>query len=217
MRINGVNFNRLKKLSIFHWIIVSSLIIGSAAAIIADALGIIDIDFPLGEKKINVERHYNTRDKYSNINREDKYVYDIIGNLFEGRENMEYLMSKMLSNKPYLEFYYVNPIGSKVTSGWTTDVTNPNVTGLIRLAEPKYFGYRIVYKDDKFVKEKSPLVDDFREIMGDYPLFSDDFYTYVYSEYRYPKEALASLTVDDVKNPNKTTEINIDEEDIRQL
>ena len=51
----------------------------------------------------------------------------------------------------------------------------------------------------EYVKEQSPLVDDIRDIINNYPYFSESCTELVYKEYDYTnnKEILSTLKVDD--------------------
>ena len=77
---------------------------------------------------------------------------------------------------------------------------NPNNTGEVRLRHFKYYGYTIGYKDGKYELIKSPLADDFREIVDEYPYYSPKCYESVYQYFNFKKEDLPNIRIEDI-NP----------------
>ena len=190
MKIKEVAVNKLKKLNLLDWIIIASLILGGTVTYMADSMGLIDLSKNDNNKK-NVEEQKN---------KEEKVVSGFKGDLIDGRLNTQYLIDKMLEQESFLEYRYESEFGPEYRVGWTRNPNRSDVTDMVRLVEPKFYGYRIVYKDDKFVAERSPLVDDIREIIDEYPFFEEKFYTFVSTEFRICKEDIASLTVDNIRN-----------------
>lgn len=145
---------------------------------------------------------YNWNKDYIEITKEDEAFYKAKGDLFEGKENWDYLFNIMKKNsQDYLEFYYhyttsrVVVVGSGKSrhttiqtshhSGWDTDPTHRGVTGEVRLCHKRYYGYNISLQGDQYVKIQSPSKDDIREVINDYPYFDFDCTETVYKEYDY--------------------------------
>ena len=151
------------------------------------------------EKYLDSEKltqgNYNWNKDCIEITSEDEEFYRAKGDLFVGADNWEYLFNTMKENsKDYLEFYYhytttsvVKAGKSTITqihhhSGWDTDPEHRGVTGEVRVCHNRYYGYNIVLMDGKYVKVQSPIVDDIREIINDYPYFSEECIETVYKE-----------------------------------
>lgn len=81
--------------------------------------------------------------------------------------------------------------------GWHSNPYDSDNTGKTRLYHHRYYGYRIVYKDGKFKVEQSPLVDDIREIINEYPYFSENCVTTVYEQFRFSEWELPYLSPED--------------------
>lgn len=159
---------------------------------------------------------YNWNNDYIEINKDDEKVYKIIrkNGLFDGVTNWEYLYNEMATHHDYLEFYYHYTTTETYTtrdskgntqvktrtvthSGWTTNPNRAHNTGRTRLYHHRYYGYRIIYENGEFKSEKSQAVDDIREIINDYPYFSEDCISLVYEEYKYNKSELNYLSPED--------------------
>ena len=155
---------------------------------------------------------FNWNKDYMEITKEDEAFYRIKGDSFEGVNNWEYLFNTMKENsKDYLEFYYHYTTTSyakvgKTTvpqthhhSGWDSDPEHRGVTGEVRLCHNRFYGYNIYLQNGQYVKVKSPLVDDIREIINDYPYFDSDCVETVYKEYDYTNDTsiLPKLKVSD--------------------
>ncbi len=153
------------------------------------------------------------------VTADDLAFYKVKGEMFEGEKNWDCLYNKMASCHDYLEYYYTyddfeympgwtdedgNEVGGyyywDTTTGWTTDINHRGVNGTVRVRHPLYYGYKITYENGKYVKEKSPYVNDFREIISDYPYINGDkCVEYAYSkEYDFDERQLPSLRVEDV-------------------
>lgn len=159
---------------------------------------------------------YNWNDEYIEINKVDEEFYKLItGNkLFEGVDNWNYLYNKMAGNHDYLRFYYeydtvetyteTDSKGNTVVKtrtvhhdGWTSNPNDSNNTGKTRLYHHRYFGYKVVYKDGRFSLEKSPLVDDIREIIYEYPYISESCESEVSQTFKFSRYELKYLSPDD--------------------
>ena len=81
---------------------------------------------------------------------------------------------------------------------WTTDRNHSGNTGEVRVRHFKFYGYRIVLKDGKYVREQSPLVDDIRDIIDEYPFFSQECYKTVYKEYKFNKNEVSKIKLEDI-------------------
>lgn len=159
---------------------------------------------------------YNWNEDYIEINKVDEEFYRVIGNkgLFEGDVNWPYLFNKMAEQEDYLMYFYeydqletytVTDSDGNVQvktrivhhSGWHSNAYDSDNTGLVRLYHHKFFGYRVVNKNGKFKLEQSPIVDDIRQVINDYPYFSEKPVTEVYQEFRFNKYELGDLKPED--------------------
>ena len=143
---------------------------------------------------------YNWEEETFEITDDDLEFYKVKGNLFNAKDadNWYYLHSIMSTKRDYLE--YKTEYG-----GWTMDSTCPYNTGEVRIRHMKYFGYDIVYRDGKYERVKSPLADDIREILDEYPYFSPNCYESVYKYFTFSKEQLPYLNMrefDDFGQPD---------------
>lgn len=173
--------------------------------------------------------NYTRQNDYIEITNEDALFFKAKGNLFEGKDNWRYLYKVMKNNsKDYLTFHYHYTTHSTYTttdskgnvqshtqthhhSGWSEDPTHRGVDGRVRINHHQFYGYRIVKKNGEYIPpEMSPLADDFREIINDYPFFfeykqdsitnlfdSENCVTEVYREYTFDKSILTRLSVSD--------------------
>lgn len=157
---------------------------------------------------------YNWTDNYFEITSEDEKLYHIIDDLFDGVSNWNYLYYVMSCQKDYLKFYYeydtietytTTDSDGKVTThtrtvhhdGWTTNPNRSDNTGKTRLYHHKFYGYRVIYNNGIYKLEKSPLVDDIREIIFEYPYFSEKCVSLVYEQFKFKRSELKNLSVDD--------------------
>lgn len=157
---------------------------------------------------------YDWNEEYIEITKEDEELYKVIKNVFVGRDNWNYLYNVMASHHDYLEFYYeyytyetrtrTNSKGETETytervhhSGWHTDPKDSDNTGETRLYHHRYYGYRVIYQNGKYKLEQSKAVDDIREIINDYPYFSEDCVTKVYKDFKFWPHELPFLSTED--------------------
>lgn len=164
------------------------------------------VDSQKVEEEWDSNGHYSTNITYDwttetfDITLDDEEFYKTKGYLFNAKDgdNWYYLHSIMSTKRDYLE--YKTEYGA-----WTMDPNHSTNTGEVRIRHMKYFGYRIVYKDGKYIREKSPLADDIREILDEYPYFSPNCYESVYKYFTFSKEQLPYLNMnefDDFKQPD---------------
>lgn len=163
------------------------------------------------------EDGYKRLDEYIEISKEDEEIYELLDkkNLFIGKENWDYLYNLMASNQDYLEYYYEipttqvyksrNSYGKIVTNereymqtGWHASPDSAFNTGDVRVCHHKYFGYAIERKNGKLELVKSPLVDDIREIISDFPFVCENCYEIVYEDYVFDKSDLDKITTNDL-------------------
>ena len=168
------------------------------------------------------ERGYNWNEDYVEINKYDEQLYELLedNGLFEGVVNWKYLYNLMATHYDYLEFYYeytetvthttVDGDGNVSTyttletrSGWTNDPYDRDNTGDVRLYHHKYYGYRVVYKDGKYKLERSPLVDDIRQIIYDYQYFPENCIEEVYADFKFDENELPYLSAKDFNTFNQ--------------
>ena len=159
---------------------------------------------------------YNWNEEYIEINKVDEQLYKTLRNnsLFEGTNNWDYLYNLMATHHDYLKFYYeyttvetyttTDSDGNVTThtrtvhhDGWHSNPNDSDNTGRTRLYHHRYYGYRVVYEDGKFKIERSPAVDDIRDIINDYSYFSEDCITKVYEEFKFSRKELKYLSPED--------------------
>ena len=155
---------------------------------------------------------YHWTDDYIEINSYDESLYKFMNkkNLFEGKNNWEYLYYQMANHHDYLMFYYEYWTTETYTTtdskgniqihtrqvyhdGWHTNPYDLDNTGKTRLYHHRYFGYRIIYEDGKFKVEKSDAVDDIRDIIDEYPYFTEKCVTEVYQQFKFKRSELPYL------------------------
>jgi len=147
---------------------------------------------------------------FVDITKDDEAFYRAKNDLFEGKTNWNYLYNFMANQHDYLEFYYHYTTEESYTDddgdthyetrhhrGWTTDPWHRGVTGELNLCHHRFYGYKIVYKNGKYVQEQSRLVDDVRDIMNEYPYFSKDCAKVVTKGYYLPTVRLDTLKPSD--------------------
>lgn len=153
---------------------------------------------------------YDWNPEYFEITKEDEKFFSISKNLFKASDNWDYLYYLMKSKKDFLEFYYryITTETYTVTdgngkthlrtravtrTGWTDNPTYSHNTGKVRLGHHKYYSFYIEYHDGKYYKKRSPLVDDIREVLKDYPYTEEDCYEIVYDYYQFSSIQLPFL------------------------
>ena len=141
---------------------------------------------------------YRWQEDCFEITKDDEEFYRVKGDLFDGRENWDFLYSVMARMKDYLEFYYYHTDGESTWEGWTTDAKDSRNTGEVRVRHMRYLGYKIEYQNGEYVKVRSPLVDDFRDIIDEYPYFDIDCYKAVYKNYKFKKNELTKIKLEDI-------------------
>ncbi len=175
---------------------------------------------------------YKWNDEYIEINKVDEELFKVLKKkgLFDGETNWRYLYNEMATHHDYLMFYYEYTTTETYTTtdsdgntsvhtrtvthtGWTDNPNDINNTGKTRLYHHKYYGYRIIYENGKFKAEKSPIVDDIREVIEEYPYFSEDCVTEVFETFKFKRRELRELSPEDftvftgpdLDNPNLDT------------
>ena len=132
---------------------------------------------------------YDWQNETITIETDDPEFYKVKGDLFDGRENWDYLFNYMKEHQDFIRYHYhytavesqyvfVYTLGKYGFANvevpkedWTTNKNVRGLDGIIQVCHHKYYGYKIEYKDGKYVKIQSPLVDDIREIIDEYPYF----------------------------------------------
>lgn len=137
--------------------------------------------------------------EYIEVSEKEKEAYNLLTEhgLFNGLYHWDYLYREMYYNHDFMEYYYeyitsepfYSPDGTKklgdrlVThSGWTNNVKADHLTGKCRVCHHYYYGYRLVEVEGHYELEKSPLVDDIRDILIDFPFVSERCYTMGYCD-----------------------------------
>lgn len=159
---------------------------------------------------------FDWQEEYIEINIDDQAFYEAKKSMFYGPDNWEYLYNVMSSKHDYLQFYYEYTTDDTITmvdadgnvsvfpsttthTGWSTNPNDSDNTGRMRICHNRFYGYNIVYNHEtkKYEKVKSPLVDDIREIINDYPYFDKECSAVVSNEYKFDRKQLPSLKLSD--------------------
>ncbi len=140
---------------------------------------------------------YQKQNDYIEITKEDEGFYEAKGDMFRGEDNWDFLFSLMSGKKDHIEYCseYDDGFGNAGES-WSTSKPS-GFNGKIRIYHYRFCGHRLVYKDGKWINERSPFVDDIREIINEYPYFEIDCYKQVYKEYRVDRRQLNSIKIED--------------------
>ena len=157
---------------------------------------------------------YVWQEDYITLNKDDIDAFKEKYDLFYGPKNWKYLYSRMASKSDYLEFYYEyttddyisqtdedgNECGYWTTTthtGWSRDPYDSDNTGRVRLCHNRFYGFRLNYKDGKYKREQSPLADDIRDFIDEYPYFDLDGSKVVGMEFQFKRRDLPSLRPSD--------------------
>ena len=158
---------------------------------------------------------YEWTPDYIEVTKEDEKAFDAMYGLYDGKDNWDYVFNYMKhKSKDWFEFYYKYYTEETETyedsdgktrtktkrvkhSGWSTDPTHRGNTGETRLYHNRFYGYRIVFKNGKYIKERSNDVDDVRDIIDDYPYFDEEFSNSCYHTFNFSSSRLTSLNVED--------------------
>ena len=173
-----------------------------------------------------VKNGYNWTENCYAVSPEEAAIYQFmaLNKVFLGRENWDYLFAQMAHSHDYMEYYYeyYTPdtiekegyMGEKYIAhinrkhcGWTKNSHSDFLTGRTRIYHHQFYGYKIVKENGRFYLEKSPLVDDIREILDAYPFYSEYCVETVYAEIDLSKSEMARLTPNDFTifdHPNLT-------------
>lgn len=189
------------------------------------------IETYLDDEYLNISGYY-WNEEYIEINKVDEALYRQLNSrfLFDGVTNWDYLFYFMASNHDYLMYFYEytevvyhtkkdSEGNEKVEreeihhEGWHTNPYDSNNTGDVRVYHPRYYGYKVVYENGRFRLEKSREVDDIREVINDYPYFSENCVTEVFAKFHRSPYELPYLTPadfnafvgPDLSNPNLDT------------
>ena len=156
---------------------------------------------------------YQWNNDYIEITKEDESFYNSTSNLFKASDNFNYLYNLMKYNKDFLEYYYsYNTIETYTVidsnghtkiktrtvnhSGWCDDSSYNHNTGKVRLGHYKYYAYYVEKDNNRYKEISSPLVDDIRQVLDNYPYVEEECYRVVYEYYKFRKNELPYLRVD---------------------
>ena len=162
--------------------------------------------------------HYNWTNDTIEVTQDDLEFYKLKGELFVGTDNLDYLNNLKNENKDYIEYHYdyskrrvVTTSTGKITQtypimqrheGYTDDHNHEGLDGKVKLYHYQYYGYKIEKQDGKYVKIKSPLVDDINEIIDEYPYFSLLCFEIEPKEYEFDKDVVSSIRIEDINSDN---------------
>ncbi len=130
--------------------------------------------------------------------------------LFDGRENIDFINYQIKKNRDYMQFYYSyqdtyeekDENGNTVTKtknyfGWTTDPWHRGVTGWVQVYHKRYYSYNLVSNGNEFELQRSEAVDDIREIINEYPYMSESTNTVVTEDFNFYPHELPYLVLED--------------------
>ena len=159
---------------------------------------------------------YNWNEELIEITEEDYEFYQTLNTytLLKAKDNWDYLYYLMSNHPDYFLFHsqsktietsvdtdsdgHVKTKTKFATAeGWNTNPEDSHNTGEVRLYHTKYYAYRILYVAGNYKLDKSPLVDDIREVLEDYPYVSEDCFEEVYETFQFSKEELPYLDPND--------------------
>lgn len=157
-----------------------------------------------------LQRENNTsftkKDDYLPTTAFDLEAFDKLAdhNLFDGKDNIDFIHYQITHNKDYLKFYYYyeethyekDEDGNEVAKteeyeGWTRNPNHRGITGKTRIYHTRYYAYKLIYRDNKLETERSHEVDDVREILDEYPYINESsaheiYETLYFSKYEVP-------------------------------
>lgn len=177
---------------------------------------------------------YKQTDEHIEITKDDEEFYQLLNRdgLFKGEVNWDFLYYQMANHHDYLKFYYeYDTVETRIVTdsegnetvetyiehhdGWTDNPYDSDNTGKTRLFHHKYYGYRIIKKNGRFTLDRSPYVDDIREIIDDYPYIGENSITTVFEDFYFSRWELPDLKTEDFdtfKQPNlESKELHPDE------
>lgn len=163
---------------------------------------------------------FNKTNEFMLTTTEDQNVYNYISNLFDARDNVDYLNYQLSTNKDYMEYYYhytelvtktrvvTDAKGNSHTeiytetethSGWSYNVDHRGNTGRLRVCHYRYKLNKLELNEDGTYKLlASEYVDDPREIMYEYPYSSLNNDTIVDTEFDFSKYELPYIKLEDI-------------------
>ena len=170
---------------------------------------------------------YTWNPEYIEITKQDEEFYKLLNNngLFNGIDNFNYLYYEMSNNHDYLEYYYKYTTTESYTTydskgnphhhtrtvthkGWTQNKDYNHNTGKIRLVHHKYCAFKINYINGHISLERSPYVDDIREVLQEYPYVVEDNSCLENTEFIYDKYQIKLLTADDFYYVNEHPDLS---------
>ena len=156
---------------------------------------------------------YVKKDELLTVTSFDLDFYDKLDdyNLFDGRDNIDYINYQIYENRDYMEFYYYyekiyyvededgnKKKEKKVYSGWSSNPRHEGVTGKVRVCHTRYCAYNVVYSNGELKLNKSKYVDDIREIINKYPYMSESTNIEVSEDFWFSKFELPYLNVEEI-------------------
>ena len=135
---------------------------------------------------------------YVEITNEDALFYEAKGTMFYGPNNWKFLYNIMAGKRDYLEYQYLYDDGEGTSKAWSTDKNKSRLTGKVRVCHYKFCGHKLTYKDGEYINERSPFVDDIRDIIDEYPYFELDPYKVVKKEYQVDTNKVKNLKLEDI-------------------
>ena len=159
-------------------------------------------------------------------NSKDVDFYNILdkNNLISAKKNWDYLYHVMSNHFDYLMFYYeyttteisytTDANGNQQMiledvqkNDWHNNPWDSDNTGKTRVYHHRYFAYRVIDEEGILKIEKSPLVDDIREVLDEYPYIKEECSELVFQEYNFEKWQLPNLIAKEI-TPFKGPDLN---------
>ncbi len=143
---------------------------------------------------------------------EEKEAYALLAEngLFNGIIHWDYLYNEIIHNKDFMEYYFeyttkepiLNKEGTETGSmlvphsGWTRDIKASHLTGKCRVCHPVYYAYRLIKVDGHYQLERSPLVDDIRDVLVAFPYVCEGNYCLAYHDVELTEDLRNRLDID---------------------
>ena len=138
--------------------------------------------------------YFERQDDYIDITDDDSDFYKAKGTMFKGEDNWEFLYSIMAGKKDFLSYQYDDLFDTY----WSKELEKSGFTGKVRVYHYQFCGHKLYYKDGKWINERSPFVDDIREIIDEYPYFEIDCYKQVYKQYKFNKREVKDIKLENI-------------------
>ncbi len=159
------------------------------------------IELHIGNSEYLTYNGYIWQEDFYTLNEDDVAFYEQKKDLFYGPDNWDYLYNVMASKKDRIEYRYRYDDGFDYAYRWIeSNQENKHYTGDVCVYHYRFCGHRIILKDGKWIDERSPFVDDIRDIIDEYPYFQLDPYMVVHKDYIVKPEDIPKTWLADVSD-----------------